>query len=488
MACQTLWAEARTKQPQTLPDFGDVIAGCIREHYTLNKADRISQTTRLKQSLTVFTCLALTIHAFAGSKHSTSSGFMSYEGRVMCGYQGWFRAEGDSSGQGWVHYGTQRKFGPDNLHIDLWPDVSEYPQTYPTAFTNAEGQSMRVFSSWDASTLEVHFRWMKEYGIDGVFMQRFFGVTRNETTRSKGRVILGHALEAAKKNGRAIAVMYDLSGLRASGEDCSSIIQDWKELVNELKITAQGTNQPYLYHRGKPLVTIWGLGFTDRPYNIRNIGIEKLIDFLKNDPEYGGCSIMLGLPAYFRDLKRDTSGDTYLHQLMASADIIMPWMVGRFTSMSRDESDRHAAQLKADLAWCAERKLDYAPCVFPGFSWYNLSKTEFSGRHALNQIPRQKGRFYWNQISNAAEAGAKMLYVAMFDEMDEATAIFKCSNQPPNNTQFIDYEGLPSDHYLWLTGQAGRMLRREIPLTKEIPNREPSKSANAPNSRTEASR
>jgi len=401
--------------------------------------------------------------------------FPSYEGRVMCGYQGWFRAEGDGSGEGWVHYGTNRKFGPANLHLDLWPDISEYTRTYPTAFTNADGATMRVFSSWDASTLDLHFQWLKEYGIDGVFMQRFFGVTRSENSRRKGRVILGHALEASKKHGRAIAVMYDLSGLRANGEDCSSIIQDWKELVDELKITSQGTNQTYLYHRGKPLVTIWGLGFPDRPYNIRNIGIEKVIDFLKNDPEYGGCSVMLGVPLHFRDLKVDTSSDAYLHQLMTSADVIMPWMVGRFTTLQHDEKLRYESQIKADLAWCIERKLDYAPCVYPGFSWYNLSKTEFGGRHPLNQIPRQKGKFYWNQISTAVASSAKMLYVAMFDEMDEGTAIFKCSNQPPPESQFIDYEGLPSDHYLWLTGKARQMLRREIPLTKEIPTRETAK-------------
>ena len=209
--------------------------------------------------------------------------------------------------------------------------------------------------------------------------------------------------------------------------------------------------------------------------NLRNIGLEKLIDFLKNDPEYGGCAIMLGVPTHFRELKRDTVSDAFLHQLMTSADIIMPWMVGRFTSMSRDENDRHSDQIKTDLAWCSERKLDYAPCVYPGFSWYNLSKTEFGGRHALNQIPRQKGRFYWNQIGSAVDAGAKMLYVAMFDEMDEATAIFRCSNEPPNKAQFIDYEGLPSDHYLWLTGQAGKMLRREIAVSHKVPARETNK-------------
>ena len=219
---------------------------------------------------------------------------MSYEGRVMCGYQGWFRAEGDGAERGWVHYG-RGDFDPNNCSVELWPDVSEYPKTYPSGFKSSDGLAARVFSSWDESTVDLHFKWMQEYAIDGVFMQRFFDVTRTEKSRANGRVIFGHALKASQKHERAIAVMYDLSGLKP-GEDCSSLIQDWKELVDELKLTSQGTNQTYLYHRGKPLVAIWGVGFPDRPYNIHNIGLEKLIDFLKNDPQYGGCSVMLGVP------------------------------------------------------------------------------------------------------------------------------------------------------------------------------------------------
>ena len=51
--------------------------------------------------------------------------------------------------------------------------------------------------------------------------------------------------------------------------------------------------------------------------------------------------------------------------------------------------------------------------------------------------------------------------VAMFDEVDEGTAIFKCTNDPPtaNGAKFVTYEGLPSDHYLRLTGLAGRVIR-----------------------------
>jgi len=389
----------------------------------------------------------------------------------MCGYQGWFRAEGDDSGEGWVHYGNQGQFDPAHVHLDLWPDVSDYARTYPTAFTNQDGTTARVFSSWDASTTDLHFHWMQQYGIDGVFMQRFFGATRTAQSRRQSRVILENALKASQKYGRAIAVMYDLSGLKANGEDCSSIIQDWKELVDELKITSQGTNQTYLYNHGKPLVAIWGLGFPDRSYNIRNIGVEKLMDFLKHDPQYGGCAVMLGVPTYFRELDRDCLPDPYLHQLMASADIIMPWMVGRFTTMQQEELTRYAAHIKADIAWCDTHHLEYAPCIFPGFSWHNLSKIETGRSLPLDQISRQKSKFFWAQASTALESGARMFYVAMFDEMDEGTAIFKCTSQPPKDASFVTYAGLPSDYYLWLTGQAGKMLRGEIRFNRQIPDR-----------------
>lgn len=230
-------------------------------------------------------CLTLSNHA--QNKHSASSQFMSYEGLIMSGYQGWFRAEGDGSNLGWNHYGVKGTFDKENVTIDLWPDVTEYEKVYPTSFLLSDGLPARVFSSWDKSTVDLHFKWMKEYDIDGVFMQRFFGVTRTPESRKTGNVILENALEASRKNNRAIAVMYDLSGLRP-GEDCSSVIEDWKQLVDDLKIASGGKDQTYLYHRGKPMVAIWGLGFPDRPYNIRDIGIDKLIDFLKNDPKYGG--------------------------------------------------------------------------------------------------------------------------------------------------------------------------------------------------------
>jgi hypothetical protein len=61
----------------------------------------------------------------------------------------------------------------------------------------------------------------------------------------------------------------------------------------------------------------------------------------------------------------------------------------------------------------------------------------------------------------------------MFDEVDEATAIFKCTSEVPrgDGADFVTYENLPSDHYLRLTDLGGKLLRREVPLTDKPPTR-----------------
>ena len=403
--------------------------------------------------------------AFTQTKHAQSTKYPTYNGLIMAGYQGWFRPQKDGN-----MYPDESK-----IRIDMWPDVTEYEQTYPTGLKMADGSNARFFSSTDKSTVDLHFKWMKDYGVDGVFMQRFFEFTKRKGNRNSTTGVLKNALEASSKYERAIAIMYDLSGLSGNGEDCSSIIEDWKYLVDSLKVTSQSGKKTYLHHNGKPLIAIWGLGFPDRPYNIRNIGIQRLLDFLKNDPVYGGCSVMLGVPTFWRDLNSDCINDPYLHEIIKQADIVLPWSVQRFSPLLHNDMDRYRDLILGDIKWCDENKIDYVPCVCPGFSWHNLSRFEFPDDiKPVGSIPRQGGRFYWQQITTALKAGSKMLYVAMFDEVNEGTAIFKCTDSPPVSkiAKFVNMDGKSTDHYLWLTGEAAKMLRNEEPIKVSMPVRE----------------
>jgi hypothetical protein len=182
--------------------------------------------------------------------------------------------------------------------------------------------------------------------------------------------------------------------------------------------------------------------------------------------------VMLGVPYHWRTLDRDSITDAKLHELISRADIVSPWAVGRLAT-PQDAANRVEKVLKPDVAWCQEKKVDYLPVIFPGFSWVNLSKGR--GQDAkFDVIPRLGGQFLWSQAIAAKRAGAQMLYVAMFDEMDEATAIFKTSNTPPNSdaTRFLAEPSLPSDHYLWLTGKIGQMLRGEVDASDARPERQ----------------
>ena len=402
-----------------------------------------------------------TMTPYAGPPRAAGVDASTMTGKVLCGYQGWFAAEGDGLGRGWYHWQGHSGFRPGSCSIDLWPDVGELDadERYATAFKHANGRPAEVYSAQNAKTVIRHFRWMKEYGIDGVFVQRFAGAVFSEMGLRQFNVVLQNCRQGANLSGRTYAVMYDLSGL---GEGrMGRVMDDWRLLVDRMQITR---DQAYLRHNGKPVVAVWGFGFSDgRRYTLAE-GMQ-LAGFLKDDPKYGGCTVMLGVPTYWRTLARDCVPDPAMHDLVLKADIVSPWTVGRYRTPQ--EAARYARTVLAeDIAWCKARGKEYLPVVFPGFSWHNMKPES-----PLDQIPRLGGQFLWTQYVEAKRAGATMVYQAMFDEVDEGTAIFKCTNDPPvGESPFLTYEGLPSDFYLRLVGQAARMLRGEVPLTNALPD------------------
>jgi hypothetical protein len=299
-----------------------------------------------------------------------------------------------------------------------------------------------------------------------VFLQRFINSLSRGHSLAANNAVLENVRAGARAHGRVYALMYDLSSLAPGQADV--LIADWQRLQRETGLTSDPN---YLRHRGKPLLALWGCGFKDDDKPRPALGDwRKILTFLKEDRESGGLALMVGVPSFWRTQSRDSIADPELLEILQLADVISPWTPGRYRTP--EAATAHAAAVwQPDLAWCRAHGIDFLPVAFPGFSWHNMKGA------ALNAIPRLQGRFFWSQITAARRAGAEMLYVAMFDEVDEGTAIFKVTNHPPtgpgDGVQFATYEGLPSDHYLRLTGLAGPVLRGELPAGEEPPGLKP---------------
>ncbi len=77
------------------------------------------------------------------------------------------------------------------------------------------GSGFNLFSPYDYSTVQTHFRWMKENNIDGVFLQRFGSDIKGKGSnmwKFKNKVF-ENIKNAAKESGKLWSLMYDLSGM-----------------------------------------------------------------------------------------------------------------------------------------------------------------------------------------------------------------------------------------------------------------------------------
>jgi hypothetical protein len=382
--------------------------------------------------------------------------------KLMFGYQGWFASTNDGSPPNrWVHWFRNGAAYPTNATIDFWPDTSELEadELFTTGLTMSNGTPAKVYAAYKSKTVQRHFQWMHDYGIDGIFLQRFTSELGDRSFADWRHQVAYNCRNGAETYGRVFAVMYDISGQNASTL-VTTLINDWTYLTATMRLTNSAC---YLRHKGKPVVAIWGLGFTDRPSTASEA--TQIIAWFKA----AGCTVMGGVPTNWRNLTGDAKPEPAWAAVYRSFDILSPWSVGRYGSVSGADSFRQN-YLVPDLAETRAHGLDYLPVIFPGFSWHNLNAGP------LNQIPRSGGRFWWRQLYNCLNTGCTMVYGAMFDEMDEGTAMLKMAPTPaqlPAQGTFVplnvDGENLPSDWYLRLAGEGGKMLRREIPLSPTRP-------------------
>jgi hypothetical protein len=293
-----------------------------------------------------------------------------FAGLVFTGYQGWFTCEGDGSGKDWVHYGKSYFANGLAAGIEVWPDMEELDEDekYPTPYKNEDGSTAMLFSSFNAKTVNRHIKWMHEYGIDVAVLQRFGSELRDARDAYIRNKVLDNVRVGANVNKVGWCVMYDLSGLQ-EGEIESIIYNDWKMLCDRMKI-----RDDKAYHRveGRPLICVWGVGFSDgRQYTLNET--KKLIEFLKNDPVYGGNTVLLGVPSYWREQDRDASDDPHLHEVILAADIVSPWSVTRYRNIQQLKN--YSAEVwKPDMEFLKKFDKKYLPVIFPGFIFYGIRR------------------------------------------------------------------------------------------------------------------
>ncbi len=380
------------------------------------------------------------------------------EGKVLVGYQGWFRCPGDGSGSGfekgrWFLRGPK---GPDSEHpgkrrwiVDMLPDVSEMDKSSLCTVPGKTkgGKPVQVFTSFAPATQQTHFRWMREYGIDGVLVQRF--VNRLPSEYAEKDQVLKNIVAAARDNDRVFAIEYDVTD--AKGDVFAALKADWLRL-KKLGVTQQAT---YQKDEGKPVVSLWGLGFGDGRHISDPDKALEIITWFKGQ----GVRVMGGVPGYWTSLSRDSANDPRWTKVYAQFDIVQPWTVGRYHSAA-GAAEWAAKHYPDDVATTTRNGQKYMPVIFPGFSWKGSHKEARS-----NAVPRNGGDFLWQQAVAAKKAGAKMVKIAMFDEVNEGTAIFKVTRTqdlvPADGdwvTMDADGQALPSDHYLRVAGKIGDLF------------------------------
>jgi PA14 domain/Fibronectin type III domain len=367
-------------------------------------------------------------------------------GKVSVGYQGWFACNSDGSPiNAWWHW-TPNSQTPssNNIGIYCWPDMRQYARGFQTAFTNlGNGQPATLFSSYDQQVVDTHFRWMEENEIDTAALQRFSpfggeGPTRNGMTLK--------VRSAAETYNRKFYIMYDISGWNSFATE---IKMDWTNyMIAQINIT----NSPaYAMQNGKPVVCIWGMGFTDRPGD--EATCTEVINWFKDQ----GCYVIGGVPTWWRDSISDSK--TNFLSVYTNFHMISPWMVGRFNDAAGSDSYRSSVN-QGDISFCNGRGIDYQPCIVPGHRW----QTPPSGG-------RMHGDYMWRQIVNMMQIGSHGLYISMYDEFNEATQLIPTAEDAsmnPVGSSFItwDADGVPcsADFYLRLMRDAGRMFKGQIPF------------------------
>ncbi len=389
------------------------------------------------------------------------------DGKVLFGYQGWFDCPGNWGGY-WSHWSGGAPSAA-NVQVEMYPDLTEFPKSdlCPAGNFTVGGAPAYFFSSRNLNVIDKHFKWMQGYGLDGVLIQRF--VSDIPGLKGSGDQVLKNILAASAKYGRVVAIEYDVTGSSFTTWN-KNLEDDWKYLVDQLRITAAPN---YLHHKGKPLVSVWGIGLNEsRNPPANSADAMAMVKWFHSDaPAAYQASVMGGAPAGFRTSSRDARKEAGWLDVWKAMDAVQPWNVGRYTNLN-DIKNTYTPSAAADQKWLAASGITYMPVLFPGYSQSNAIR----GVKKANEIPRLGGNFIWQQAVAVKNAGAGAIKIAMFDEVNEATAMFKVvskRSESPAQGYWLALDGdgmdLPSDWYLRLSAEITKIHHGVQPASAVIP-------------------
>ena len=378
-------------------------------------------------------------------------------GKGVTGYQAWFHAPGNN----WHHWrgSVNSRPGPGNVNVELWPAgwddyLANGAVLHETDFTMPDGNVARLFNSHDAAVIRTQLMWMRDAGIDGAAVQRFFAETSPVDTGSAPNH-LTRIRDAAEEYGRLFYVMYDMSaaGLRENPDQNAVIRRIQLDWIYNVERKGLVSSPSYAQAEGKPVVCIWGVYAIESADNFRFISVDaaiELIGWFRNRGYY----VIGGIPD---NIFWQEGGDRHRRgrEMYSLFDMISPWYVGRDVEgqiLSGGQGLARALEFCRDnpRRWADNKPIDFMPTIWPGFAWTNMSGTAGNP----NQRPRNAGQWVWTQVRGYLNGDGdnviQSFYFAMFDEYDEATNWMKAAT---------DYFEIPLDQYfqthaadgLWLS-------------------------------------
>ena len=228
--------------------------------------------------------------------------------------------------------------------FDFFPDTSQYPSEclFTSGYQFANGTNATLYDNTCEGVVDAHFRWMQEYGVDGVIVQRFRSALNDTsfiTVRLSPKLTNYQVLElvqaAAEKYGRGFMVEYDLSGSNSSlGSTADQFNDDYNG-----KIKRFTSSSAYIKQDGKPALMAFGIGI--RPAISESDALD-LVTKLKASGTFFGLGVA-------QDWAGDVVNNTGHVETYKTADFISPWTIGAYLI---DEYPQYYQDLQVpDFAW-----------------------------------------------------------------------------------------------------------------------------------------